>query len=58
MAGMAQGIEHQPVNQKVTSSIPSQNTCLDWAPGPQLEVCGKQPIDVSLLLFLPPFSSL
>ena len=29
LAGVAQWIEYQPVNQRVTSSIPSQGTCLD-----------------------------
>ena len=28
LAGVAQRIEHQPVNQKVTYSLPSQGTCL------------------------------
>ena len=28
LAGVAQWIEHQPVNGKVASSIPSQSTCL------------------------------
>ena len=35
LAGVAQWIEHQPVNQRVTSSIPSQGTCLGCGPGPQ-----------------------
>ena len=34
LAGVAQWIEHQPVNQKVTGSIPSQDTCLGFGPGP------------------------
>ena len=33
MAGVAQWIELQPVNQKVASSIPSQGTCLGCGPG-------------------------
>ena len=36
LAGVAQWIEYQPVNPKVTSSIPSQGTCLGCRPGPQL----------------------
>ena len=35
LAGVAQWIECQPVNQRVTSSIPSQGTCLGCGPGPQ-----------------------
>ena len=34
-AGMAQWIKLQPVNQKVSGSIPSQGTCLGCRPGPQ-----------------------
>ena len=44
LAGVAQQIEHQPVNQKVTGSIPSQSTCL----GCGLGECERQPIDISL----------
>ena len=33
LTGVAQWTEHQPVNQGVTSSIPSQGTCLGCAPG-------------------------
>ena len=35
LAGVAQWIEHGPVNQRVASSIPSQGTCLGCWPGPQ-----------------------
>ena len=35
LAGVAQWTEHQPVNRKVASSIPSQGTCLGFGPGPQ-----------------------
>ena len=35
LAGVAQWIEHQPVNQKVAGSIPSQGTCVGCEPGPQ-----------------------
>ena len=34
LAGVAQWIEHRPVNQRVASSIPSQGTCLGCGPGP------------------------
>ena len=34
LAGVAQWIECQPVNQKVAGSIPSQGTCLGCRPGP------------------------
>ena len=53
LAGVAQWIECQPENQRVTSSIPSQGTCLGCGPDPQLGVCERQPhIDVSLPLTL------
>ena len=35
LAGVTQWIECQPVNQRVTSSIPSQDTCLGCGPGPR-----------------------
>ena len=58
LAGVAQWIEHGPVNQRVAGSIPSQSTCLGCGPGPQFRVHERQPhIDVSLLLFLLPFPS-
>ena len=34
-AGVAQWIECQPVNQRATSSIPGQGTCVGGGPGPQ-----------------------
>ena len=34
LAGVAQWIECQPVNQRVTGLIPSQGTCLGWARSP------------------------
>ena len=59
LAGVAQWIEHWPVNQRVTGSIPSLGTHLGFRPGPQWRVQERQPhIDVSLLLFLPPSPSL
>ena len=48
LAGVAQQIEHQPEKQKVTGLIPDQGTCLGCGPGPQLGVCERQPLDVSL----------
>ena len=54
LAGMAQWIEHHPVNQRIASSIPSQGICLGGWPGPQGGACERQPhINVSLSLFLP-----
>ena len=48
-----------PVNQRVSGSIPSQDTCLGCRPGPQWRAHERQPhIDASLPLFLPPFPSL
>ena len=35
LAGVAQWIECQPVNQRVAGSIPSQDTCLGCRPGPR-----------------------
>ena len=35
LPGVAQQIEHQPANQRVTDSTPSQCTCLGCRPGPQ-----------------------
>ena len=59
LAGVAQWIECQPANQRVAGSIPSQGTCLDCGPGPQWGARERQPhTDVSLPLFLPPFTSL
>ena len=56
MAGMAQCIEHQPTNQSVAGSIPSQGACLGCRPGPHVGEHKRQSrIDVSLPLFLSPF---
>ena len=35
LAGVAQGIEHGTVKQRVTGSNPSQGICLGCRPGPQ-----------------------
>ena len=48
LAGVAQWVGHWPASQKVASSIPSQRTCLGCRPGPQLGVCERRLIDVSL----------
>ena len=67
MAGMAQWIEWQPANWKVTGLIPGQGTCLGYRPGSQVPSWvreERQQIDVSLTqvvflpVFLPPFPSL
>ena len=51
LASVAQWIECYPANQRVTSLIPNQGTCLGCRPGPQWGVYEKQPhIDVSLSL--------
>ena len=58
LAGVAQWIEYQPVNQRVIGSIPSQGTSLGCGPGPQWGACERQPhIDTFLPLFLPLFPS-
>ena len=58
LASVAQWIECQPTNQRVTGLIPSQGTRLGCGPGPQHGVHKKQPyIGVSLPLFLPSFPS-
>ena len=59
LAGMAQWIECQAENKKVTDSIPSQGTCLGRGADPQWGAHERQPhIDVSLPLFLSSFPSL
>ena len=35
LVGVAQCIEHGPVNQRVAGLIPKQGTCLGCGPGPQ-----------------------
>ena len=49
---VAQWVGCHPINQKFNGSIPCQGT------GPQLGVCKRQPLDVSLPLFLPSFPSI
>ena len=48
LAGVAQWVGSCTANQKVTSLIPSQGTCLDCEPGPQLGACKRQLINVTL----------
>ena len=66
LTGVAQWIESHLENRKVTGLIPGQGICLGCRPGSQLGVgcvleatdpCFSH-MDVSLLLFLPPFPSL
>ena len=44
LAGVAQWIECQPVNQKVTGLIPSQDTYLGYRSGPQEGASKREPI--------------
>ena len=54
LAGVAQWVEHGPVDQRVTGSIPRQSTCPGCGSGPQWGVHERQPhIDVSLFFSLP-----
>ena len=48
LAGVAQWTECQPANLKVGGSIPGQGTCLGCEPGPHLEGCERQWIDVCI----------
>ena len=57
LAGVAQWIECRTMNQRVTGLIPSQGTCLGSRQGPQLGAFKRQPINVSLPLFVLPFPS-
>ena len=59
LAGVPEWIECQPVNQRVTSSIPSQDTCLGCSPGSHWGVRKRQPHIYVLSLsfsFLSPLS--
>ena len=58
LAGVAQWIERQPANQRVTGSIPSQGTRLGCGPGPNRGHTRGNHTLVFLSLFLLPFSSL
>ena len=58
LIGVAQWIEHGPVNQRVTGLVPGQDTCLGCGLGSRGWVQERQPhINVSLPLFLLPFPS-
>ena len=48
LTGVAQQVVCLPICWKVVGSIPGQGTCLGRGPGPQLEVCKRQPTGVSL----------
>ena len=48
LAGVAQWFECWSADQRVTSSISGQGTCLGCRPGPLLGTYQRQPIDVSL----------
>ena len=52
LAGVVSWIACRPANQMSPAPIPGQGTCLGHAPGPQLGVCEKQLINISLPLFL------
>ena len=55
---VAQWIGRRPVNQRVTGSIPSEDTCLGCGPGPHVGAHERQVhINVSFPLFLPLFLS-
>ena len=58
LTGVAQWVGHHPTSQKFAVLISSQNTCLGCGPGPQLGACKRQLINVSLPVFLPPFTPL
>ena len=58
LAGVAQWIEHRPVNQGVAGLIPSRRTCLGCRPGSWQGEHQRQPhadvsLSLSLLLSLP-----
>ena len=48
LTGVAQWIECRRVNQKVAGSILSQGTCLGCGTGPQVGLCKRQPVNISL----------
>ena len=56
LAGVAQWIEHEPENQRVSSLVPSLGTYMGFGPVPQWGAHERQPhIDVSLSTSLPLF---
>ena len=57
LARGAQWVRYQPARLKVTCLIPSQGACLGCRFGSYRGVWERQPIDVSLPLFLPLFPS-
>ena len=57
LTGVAEWIGRWPANQKVAGLIPGQDACLDCGSGPGLRECERQPLNVSLPLFLHPFPS-
>ena len=51
LVGVAQWVEHPPVNRRVACSIPNSGICLGCRPALQQGACGRQPhTDVSLSL--------
>ena len=58
LTGVAQWVGFHPAKRKVTALISGQGTCLGWGPGLPMGASKRQPINVSLPLFLPPFSFL
>ena len=58
LAGVAQCVEHRPVNQRVAGLIPSQGTCLGCGPGSQLREWERQPTHQYFSPFLSPSLSL
>ena len=51
LAGVTQWIGRRPVNQKVAHSALDWGARLGHQPGPQLGVCKRQPVNVSLFLY-------
>ena len=58
LASVAQWIKYRIVSQNVAGLILGQGTCLSCRTGPQLGLCKRQSLDVSLPLGLPPVPSL
>ena len=48
LTGMAQWVGYHPANQKIANLMPGQGTGLGCGLGPQLGLCERQLIDVSL----------